>query len=414
MALVIQTSTGSKDEVLQLIPDNKIGLATFLCYWSAIVIGIATPIAGIVSPQIAQFFNVPTSHIVFIDALTLVGIFIGNGLSGIILERLGGRRTLILSSFFMMLVQIGIGSQSWLLVYSILVFCSGFFMGLIVPTVSFLIVAAYAKKGRTDEKLNMKYFFVGLGSFIGPVAGGILAQIYTWRTIFIMTSVAFLLVFIMSIILDLAEIPTKPKTKVKRQVKEKSSNAINLSVVFVSVAMVGIVFTEYIISYWFSPYLQESLNLSVKTVGIMIGAFWLTVTFGRLFFGKLIIPKVKEYKFIIVSEIVIIIGLLLFVSTQNPILLFLIIIILGIGDSAIFPTLLDFGLKQANFSPKALAFITCSCSFGGALSLITSAVLGEHFPKIVPIYVAPLFCVVVIIFVLLAKYTSYKKTLISK
>jgi MFS transporter, TsgA protein len=405
MAVVITAQSGN-DNIPQLIPDNKIGKATFLCYWSAIVIGIATPIAGIVSPQIAQHFHVLTAYIVFIDALTLVGIFIGNSISGVILEKLGGRKTLIFASFCMMLIQVGIGTQNSLLFYSILVFFSGFFMGLIVPTVSFLILAAYATKGKTAEKLNMKYFFVGLGSFIGPAFGGMLVLMYSWSTIFLMTAIGFMIVFITTIIINISEIQIKKEKKTKE--KNKSERVIGLSVILVGIAMIGIVYAEYIISYWFSPYLQESLGISVKTVGMMIGAFWLTVTFGRLFFGKLIIPRMKEYKFIICSEILLIIGLILFVLTKNTYLIFAIIILLGIGDSAIFPTLLDFGVKQAKFSPKALAFITCCCSFGGALSLTTSAIIGAAFPKVYAIYMAPICCVFVIIFVLLAKYVSVK------
>ena len=56
--------------------------------------------------------------------------------------------------------------------------------------------------------------------------------------------------------------------------------------VLVGLALIAYVYIEYVITYWFSPYLQTDLNFDVKTVGYIIGILWLFVALGGFFFGE--------------------------------------------------------------------------------------------------------------------------------
>lgn len=175
---------------------------------------------------------------------------------------------------------------------------------------------------------------------------------------------------------------------------------LNLSVVLIALALVFYVYVEYIVSYWFSPYLQEEKSVAVIYTGAIIGVFWAMIALFRLIVGIFILSKVKPAYYLIISTAITIIGFLVFLASDSIVLFFIGAIILGIGCSALFPTLLGYGITQANYnSPKITAFLIMSGSIGAAICLFTSGFLGQHINKQVPIYLGPLLGIGIIILV---------------
>jgi MFS transporter, TsgA protein len=390
---------------LEIIPENHIKKAAGLVYLTALLAGFAFPLSGIISPQVAGSFGVDTSKVVFIDSLVLVGALAGNILSGKTIKNIGGKKTLTLAVFILFLDQIGIAVQNSLVLYGCLIFLFGFSMGMLIPSVSYIIVAAFSRSGQSDSKLNIMNFFVGIGAFAGSGICGVIVHHTSWRMVYILTGIIFLVIFIVSVSVRVSERTAAAGVVEKREVN--SGKAITSGVALIGLALIAYVYTEYIITYWFSPYLQESLHYNIQTVGLTLSFFWLSLACGRYIFGVFLIPKVKDYRFIISISVFTIIGFLIFVSVNSFALIFLSVILLGFSCASIFPSLLGYGMKQAGYiSPVTMSFLITCGSLGGGISLMSSGIIGSYLPKIAAIYAGPVCCAGIIIFVLL----TIKKT----
>lgn len=394
-----------------IIDNNKVKLTAILCYIAAMFGGASYPICALLSPQLAENFGVITSQIVYIDTLSLVGLIVGNSLSGKIIGKLGGKNTLLLGVLIFALSQLAISAQDEIYLYACFVFTTGFAMGLFVPSVSYLIVAAFTPSGKSDAKLSVLNFFFGLGGFIGPSIAGTITKNYGWRLSFF---TIFCALTALVVIVKLTSLKEKVGVSTKTDNTSndiKPTKAINLGVVLVGLALIAYVYIEYIITYWFSPYLQNDLSFGVETVGYIVGIFWLFVALGRLFFGEMIIPRVKDYKFIIGSALSIAVLLGIFVFLTSQALIFITVALLGLACASVFPVLLAFGMKQNPLvSPVTMAFLVCSGSVGGAISLLSSATIGALLPKVAAIYMGPVLCILIIVIVLYAKRNAKRKT----
>lgn len=381
---------------------KNVRITALLCYMAAIFGGACYPVCALLSPQLAQNFGVLPSYIVYIDTLSLVGLIIGNSISGKLSSKLGGKNTLLIGVLVFSFSQLAISLQDHIYLYAGFVFSTGLAMGLFVPAVSYLIVTAFTPINQSDAKLSVLNFFFGLGGFLGPSIAGVITKNYSWRLSFFTVFVALM---ILAIIVKFVDIKENKDVNLKTPNSDiKPAKAINLGVVLVGLALIAYVYIEYIITYWFSPYLQADLQFDVETVGYIVGTFWLFVAMGRLFFGELVIPKVKDYKFIIVSAISIGALLIIFIFLLNKLLVFIVVALLGLACASVFPVLLGFGMKQnAMVSPVTMAFLVCCGSIGGAISLLSSATIGTMLPKVAAIYMGPILCVIIIVIVLYAK-----------
>ncbi len=390
---------------LEIIPEIHIKKAANLVYFTALLAGFAFPLSGILSPQIAGHFGVETTKIVFIDALVLAGLITGNIVSGKVINKFGGKKTLSIAVFILFIDQFGIAAQNSLLLYGSLTFLFGFSMGLLIPSVSYIIVDAFSPSGQSCSKLNIMNFFVGIGACLGSGLCGIIVNYSSWRMVYVVTGIIFFVVFIRSVSVHITEKHVTPA--VPNESCGKVDKSITSGVVLIGLALIAYVYTEYIITYWFSPYLQESLLYNIQTVGLVLSSFWLSLALGRYFLGAFLIPKVKDYLFIISIAIITIIGFLIFVSVDSLILIILTVILLGFSCASIFPTLLGYGMKQTIvLSPFTMAFLITSGSVGGCFSLLTSATIGSYLPKVTAIYMGPVCCVCMIILVILSRIYS--------
>lgn len=394
----------------EIIHDTEVVKVSYLSYLAAFIVGTLIPISGLASPQIAEHFKVNVSHVVYIDVLTLLGLILGNIMSGKVIEKIGGKRTLVLSGLILVFAEYLIGFQNLLLIYALCVLFAGIGVGLMVPAVSYLIVGAFQKHNQSDAKLNILNFFFGMGSFAGPFVGGTIIHTLGWRAGFFLTGTLSLVMFLVAYFVKIDEIigyqKSTPKASRKSVDKPK---VVTMGVFIVGLGLIAYVYTEYIVSYWFSPYLQMDLNYNVAVVGTVIGCFWLSVAIGRLIFGEFILPKVQSYKFVICMASITLLGFILFLIFNNIIAIFLCTILLGLGCASIFPTLLGYGMQLNSVNPLTTAYLIACGSVGGAISLFVSGAVGEYLTKRTAIYMGPICCVLIIVFVSLAHLYSKKK-----
>ena len=393
-----------------IIPDARVFPAYLMACAIAFLGSLAFCVSGLVSPQIAKSFGIDPGEIVKIDVLTVVGVMIGCALSGKLLSRLGCRLTLFILGSGLCLTQLVIALQHSLVIYGAMTLCSGFFWGLGTTTLSFLIVAAYQKQQKSDARLSLLNFCFTIGGMIGSSFFGVLVFKTDWRMGFLVASVCYLAIATIAALVRINEKLTpnsfRSDNSSQADLIKSSSKSITWGVVLVAFSFIAYVYIEYIVNYWWSPYLQLDLGYSVQTVGFIMSTWAGALSVGRLFFGAVVLPRVKSHVFIIGAALFTILGFSFFILFHSSLtLIFIWTAVIGLGCSSLSPTLFAFGLKNTKvLSRITTAFLATSGTFGGILSMITSAsISAQSHSRLSAIYLGPVFCCFVIFFVVLAE-----------
>ncbi|MEY8766808.1 MULTISPECIES: MFS transporter [Francisella] len=383
-----------------IVPENLKIKAVSICFIAAFITGGFGAILGLVSPQISSHYHVNVSHIVYIDVLNILGLLIGNALSSKTMSSLGCRNTLLIALIIGLIAQFTIAVGFPLYIYALCALLNGTCVGFLVPAVSQTIHAAYAKSGKSESRLNVLNFFFGAGSAFVPFIGGHIVEHFSWRAVFIGMGCLYL---VLLVIIFLTKFEDKSSIKidnVDNKLESSKPKLLNLSVVLIALAIMIYVYIEYIVSYWFSPYLQEAKHLKVTDVGLIIGLFWGIIAISRLIVGLFVLTRIKPAVYIMISSFITLIGFIIFLIAESLYGFILGGVVLGFGCAAMFPTLLGYGINNANYSsPKVSSFLIMSGSIGASICLFISGFLGQHIDKQVPIILGPILCVIIIVII---------------
>lgn len=386
-----------------IVPENLKIKAVSICFIAAFITGGFGAILGLVSPQISSHYHVNVSHIVYIDVLNILGLLIGNALSSKTMSSLGCRNTLLIALIIGLIAQFTIAAGFPLYIYALCALLNGTCVGFLVPAVSQTIHAAYAKSGKSESRLNVLNFFFGAGSAFVPFIGGHIVEHFSWRAVFIGMGCLYL---VLLVIIFLTKFEDKSSIKIDNidnKLESSKPKLLNLSVVLIALAIMIYVYIEYIVSYWFSPYLQEAKHLKVTDVGLIIGLFWGIIAISRLIVGLFVLTRIKPAVYIMISSFITLIGFIIFLIADSLYGFILGGVVLGFGCAAMFPTLLGYGINNANYSsPKVSSFLIMSGSIGASICLFISGFLGQHIDKQVPIILGPVLCVIIIVIILMA------------
>ncbi|MBY7734341.1 MFS transporter [Francisella philomiragia] len=383
-----------------IVPENLKIKAVSICFIAAFITGGFGAILGLVSPQISSHYHVNVSHIVYIDVLNILGLLIGNALSSKTMSYLGCRNTLLIALIIGLIAQFTIAAGFPLYIYALCALLNGTCVGFLVPAVSQTIHAAYSKSGKSESRLNVLNFFFGAGSAFVPFIGGHIVEHFSWRAVFIGMGCLYL---VLLVIIFLTKFEDKSSIKIDNidnKLESSKPKLLNLSVVLIALAIMIYVYIEYIVSYWFSPYLQEAKHLKVTDVGLIIGLFWGIIAISRLIVGLFVLTRIKPAVYIMISSFITLIGFIIFLIAESLYGFILGGVVLGFGCAAMFPTLLGYGINNANYSsPKVSSFLIMSGSIGASVCLFISGFLGQHIDKQVPIILGPILCVIIIVII---------------
>uniref|UniRef100_B0TW88 Major facilitator superfamily (MFS) transporter family protein n=2 Tax=Francisella philomiragia TaxID=28110 RepID=B0TW88_FRAP2 len=386
-----------------IVPENLKIKAVSICFIAAFITGGFGAILGLVSPQISSHYHVNVSHIVYIDVLNILGLLIGNALSSKTMSSLGCRNTLLIALIIGLIAQFTIAAGFPLYIYALCALLNGTCVGFLVPAVSQTIHAAYSKSGKSESRLNVLNFFFGAGSAFVPFIGGHIVEHFSWRAVFIGMGCLYL---VLLVIIFLTKFEDKSSIKIDNidnKLESSKPKLLNLSVVLIALAIMIYVYIEYIVSYWFSPYLQEAKHLKVTDVGLIIGLFWGIIAISRLIVGLFVLTRIKPAVYIMISSFITLIGFIIFLIAESLYGFILGGVVLGFGCAAMFPTLLGYGINNANYSsPKVSSFLIMSGSIGASICLFISGFLGQHIDKQVPIILGPILCVIIIVIIFMA------------
>jgi len=341
---------------------------TYLCY---AIMGLYAVSITIISPlltYISNSFSVTITQAGLIFSTNFLGFVIFIFVGGALADICGKKKILLIAliGFSFALLALPLSPN-----FFILCVISGFvggFGGIMESLVSSIIFEINPKN--STFHVNAAQVFFGLGALIGPVGAGIIvASGANWRLCYYITvAISLTTAFLFSKV----SLPMSSKSstvnlgELKRIFGDKKLMLICLCMAFYTGSEVG--------GWgWMSTFLKQGLMFSIIKSSVAVGVFWIAMSIGRIFCGRLILKyKTRNIMIILGFSSSIVTALSGLVSFE--IAAWIIIILMGITYSSQWPLILDYGGKQSKTSSGMVFSVLVG--FGGIGSTTVPYLMG--------------------------------------
>lgn len=191
--------------------------------------------------------------------------------------------------------------------------------------------------------LTFGQFIKAVSSFLGPIIVGWAAgTIYGWKLIFIFYAVTSLLALVW---LWLTPVPKETDEKQNVSFKQTLSLLKDPYILAFFLGIVVLVGVDVSINMTFPKIIMERCELSLNGAGMSNSVYFFARTVGA-FAGGILLLKIPEVKFYAVSIWTVLVGLLLLVFCQNIVLVYLSIIVFGLGYANLFSIIFSLSMKH--------------------------------------------------------------------
>src|SRR6266487_4018351 len=351
---------------------TQIGLAFF----AFILIGSNDGAIGVLIPSIQAHYSVNKATVGLLFLSATLGYLLAAFNSGLLVEKLGNRRFLVLGVTSFLLGVIALSLMLPFMIILIMMLPLGFGIAIIDAGLNTYI----ASRPRNAALLNYLHAFYGTGALLGPViASAILSIRWGWNSIY--------LVWIgMSLVLLIGfKLIFKPQniSQPEEVTKTKSNvlvSALKLPTVWVAALFLLIyVGAEVSLGSWSYSFLTEERHASILLAGWMVSGYWLGLTLGRLALARVTL-RVGSARVIQGCLVGVVIGVLLVwlvpiypVSATG-------LVLIGFSFGPIYPTTIALisNKVSARILPSAIGFMVSLGSIGAAICPWFAGMLAEH------------------------------------
>lgn len=406
-------STENKSVEMKMIFSTKMDatkaiIITFIAFLFA---GFQAAIYGMTTVPVSEFFGKDSSMIVFYDSFGMWGQILAMAIGGFVISRIKGKNTLLLAGGMMLIASSLIALFPILPIYISMSFICNMAIGFVLVACYYMTMGTVRKEGEGEGKLAILNVFFSAGFMISPIVNGFVINATSWRTVFMLIAGMFVAFVAILIFLKINEI-TDQEIKDRKEEKQsgKKESFMSLPLVLTAIAFFLFVYVEQIMNNLNQPRMQQDLGFDIRLVGAMVTAYAFSQMFGRLVFGKFLLPKVKTHKYIIISALLFAVFMMLFISASSVKVVICFMVLLGLANSCIYPAILGYGLDQiGHASPQATSFIITCGSIGIPVGTGMSGLLGVHFGRANAMMAGPLLLVVVILLIYVVHRMAAKK-----
>lgn len=341
----------------------------FSSYYGFSVMGMIVISFGSTMPYIRENFNFNYELGGLILAIFSFSYLINGFLSGLLIDKMGHKRVLLMGNigYVLGLVLIALSMNQTFFFISVAVLGIGW--GFYNTTGNVIMNDATKGDGKAMLLLHMSF---GVGAFISPLIFGFLMKLsLTWRSFYLLLAVFSALSFAVNLRLELPEL-------VDEEVKKSKLNQLDLKKIGLFMAILFFyVGVENGFSGWMTSYIKESTSIDDTSTQSLLSVLWLTMILGRLGIG-LLGSKISKVFMIFISSISLIVGMLLFIVSNTWMPILISVIIIGASMSGIYPLT----LADANPYIKGSGLATALVISGGGMGASSIPYLSGKFADI--------------------------------
>jgi MFS family permease len=364
-------------------------------------------IFGPLIPSLMEEFHSDRTSLGVIGAASLWGYMLTPIIAGLISDRFGRKYTILFGIFGFSTLTVICGlvtSPGQLLV-------GRFFTGMIEPFY-FIVLLAFTLElfpERPGFFLTAISSGSSLGWFAGPaLAGWLLDLTGNWRTPFIFTGVAGLVVAVLLILVWPQE---RKKTQVSALFNKSILKPASLIILFLlSLTAMFQISAEFGFTMWYPVFLKTEVVTSATMAGLIAGLYGVGQFIGRPFFGWA--SDKFGYRHIgLIGGVLMCISLILILRVNNPFLRAAFTFQMGFTAAAVMGSLWTFtGLVFPSFKGLALGVITTFAYATASAAPISIGYIGDHYSVFTGLLSIPLPCAFLAVLSFLATYLIIPKT----
>jgi len=357
----------------------------YILYSGFITIGLVSSIFGALLPSINN--DIKMNYIE--SGFFLSGLFFGVSfiviISFFMIDKFDRKIILFMGSFIILsgLFICSIAARYTVLLAGTIITGIGF--GIYEVLINALCID-YCTEYCNDKKasiINFLHFFFGIGAISGPLLATFSVKILNnWRFTFLL-----IILLPLSIIFFLFKIKFHFKNIL---IEDKKDLKILAMPFFYIAGLSAFIYVGIEVSiYGWLPTYWDKLNLfNLIPPALTATIFWIFLTIGRLFLGR-IIDKIGFKKYLIFSAMIVIIISLLWSFLQLSLTTIILTALTGFIFSCIFPSIL--GYTTSNYpdhSGVITSFITIFASIGGFVIPSLTGKIADYFSiKILPVII---------------------------
>jgi len=365
-------------------------LLLIIIYLSFISLGLPDALLGVSWPVMQADWSLPLDAIGFAAILVTGSTIISSLFSGAILRRFGTGKVTLISCLMTGAALLGfsrVPSFGWLLFFAIPLGLGG---GSVDAALNHYVALHFKA-----HHMNWLHSFWGVGATAGPlVMAHVLAKNSTWQSGYgRIAAFQLTLAFILLISLPLWKKHAPNRTDIDISARGASTAKETLSTPGVSLALATFLIycaVEVSVGLWGSSYLTQIRGFSVHQAASWVSAYYGGITIGRFLSGfvsfKLTNPQLIRIGILTATS-----GAILFALPLPPLLLAGSMVLIGLGLSPIFPSMLHetpnrFGSSK---SQSIIGYQMAAGYFGSALVPPALGVLVESTSLVIlPIFIA--------------------------
>ncbi|MFC2159540.1 sugar MFS transporter [Actinomycetota bacterium] len=346
--------------------------------------------------DISASTGIKTGDFNLVFTFFIIGSVIGQ-LTSILYNRKFSSLAVLVASFIILIpVTFVLSRISSLYAFYILYFISGYFLGVVWLQANNNIMRSKIKN--KDRLTSVALSFYPIGAFIAPyISSSIVGRGMDWQVLY------YILIFLIIVIIILYFVITRrigylslkhdQKLSFKEVFTDKKRN-----IFFILTAVMLVVYTisETVIATWAPTFFRTERSYSIGDAALVISLFWGGILVGRVITG-ILSGKIKA------NYLVFILSLIAFFSTVSIYfsgsrnLDLIIIVIVGLGYSAIFPLLISTGSTVYKMgSGLLLTILFSTANLGISIAPYVIRFLSGY-SMLLSISLAPIFMMVFII-----------------
>lgn len=330
-------------------------------------------LVGIATNHVKLDFQLSDTVSSFLPSMVFLWFFIFSIPTGLLMNKIGRRKTVILSlavTFLAMIVPlVGYSLPIMLVSFALL----GIGNTLMQVSLNPLVTNIVSGK-QLASTLTLGQFFKAIASFIAPIIASWAALEYgNWRLLYPIFAGISIIATVYLFLTPIKEEVSEGKTS---SFMECLSLLANKAIVLLFIGILVHVGIDVGVNLTAPKILMERLSMSIEDAGYAISLYFVFRTIG-CFSGAFILSVIPARQFFILSVVIMLLGIAGLFFADSQIFIYVCIALLGIGNSNVFPMIFSQAMHMMPDKNNEVSGLMIMGISGGAIFPIFMGVASD-------------------------------------